>query len=50
MRDLLKEGLIWRIGDGVILVQIWKLKISGYMPPPYIFALQSLRKILEEDV
>jgi hypothetical protein len=32
MRDLLKEWLIWRIGDGVI------------------FALQSLRKILEEGI
>jgi len=44
-KDLKRDGLIWRIGDGRN-VHIWRDK---WIPTPSTFAIQSPRKVLSED-
>jgi hypothetical protein len=44
-QDLIKEGLIWRIGNGC-LVQIWGDK---WLPSPTTYAVQSPKKLLPEN-
>jgi hypothetical protein len=43
-KDLLKEGLVWRIGDGK-KIQIWK---DRWLPTPLSFSVQSPPQILPE--
>jgi hypothetical protein len=43
-RDLLNEGLVWRIGDGK-KIQIWK---DRWLPTPLSFSVQSPPQILPE--
>lgn len=44
-RDLLKDGLVWRIGDGGN-VKIWKDK---WLPTLITYAVQSPPKVIPED-
>jgi hypothetical protein len=44
-RDLLKDGLVWRIGDGGN-VKTWKDK---WLPTPITYAVQSPPKVIPDD-
>jgi hypothetical protein len=44
-RDLFKEGIMWRIGDGKS-VSIWK---DRWIPKPIIYSVQTPCRILSED-
>jgi hypothetical protein len=44
-RDLLSEGLIWKIGDGKT-ANIWK---DRWVPIPITYSIQSQRRILSDD-
>ncbi|GLT72869.1 hypothetical protein SLA2020_447660 [Shorea laevis] len=43
--DLLKDGLIWRVGDGKD-IRVWQ---DRWLPTPISFSIQSPRRILSED-
>jgi ribonuclease HI len=44
-RELLEDGLVWRIGDGSN-VKIWK---DRWLPTPITYAVQSPPKVIPED-